>query len=56
MLNEMANKLGCSLNEYDVICVGGGTTIFKMLYDNTNLLELDLQDTIYSNAIGMLGQ
>lgn len=55
MLNEIANKLECSLNEYDIVALGGGTTIFNMLYDNDNLIELDLKDTLYSNCVGMLG-
>lgn len=56
MLNELANKLECSLGEYDIICIGGGSTIFNMLYDDkTNLIELDL-DTLYCNAAGMLQQ
>ena len=56
MLNEIANKLECTLSEYDIVCVGGGTTIFKMLYEDSNLIELDIKDTIYSNTIGMLNQ
>lgn len=58
MLNDISNKLECSLKEYDIICVGGGTTIFNMLYDNEykNLIQSGLTDTLYSNAVGMLEQ
>ena len=53
---EVANKLECSLDEYDIIAIGGGATIFNMLYENkANLIELDL-DTLYSNSVGMLQQ
>ena len=56
MLNEVANKLECSLDEYDIIAIGGGATIFNLLYENkANLIELDL-DTLYSNSVGMLQQ
>lgn len=53
MLIEAASKLECSINEYDIICVGGGTNIFNMLYSDTNLIQIDL-DTLYANAAGML--
>ena len=57
MLNEIANKLECTLAEYDIVCVGGGTTIFKMLYDNPeHILDIGLDDTLFSNATGMLEQ
>lgn len=56
MLNDIANKLECSIGEYDVVCVGGNT-IFNMLYeDKQNLIKLEVQDALFSNAVGMLQQ